>query len=42
MVARLALRQEDTLNHFGLDQNLMLFLQCGKGSWMPLLLETGR
>lgn len=42
MMARLAVRQEDTLNQLGLDCNLMMFLQRGRGSLMPTLLETGR
>ena len=42
MVARLTLRQEDTLNQLGLDTSLMMFLQCGRGSIMPTLLVFGR
>ena len=42
MLGRLVLRQEDTLNQLGLDRSLMLFLQCGKGSLMPYLLEQGK
>ena len=42
MVARLTLRQEDTLNQLSLDTSMMVFLQCGRGSIMPSLLETGR
>ena len=42
MVARLSLRQEDLLNQMSLDCGLMMFLQCGRGSVMPTLLETGR
>ena len=42
MLGRLVLRQEDTLNQLGLDRSLMVFLQCGKGSLMPSLLELGK
>ena len=42
MLSRLVLRQEDTLNQLGLDRSLMIFLQCGKGSLMPSLLELGK
>ena len=42
MLGRLVLRQEDTLNQLGLDRSLMIFLQCGKGSLMPSLLEQGK
>ena len=42
MVARLSLPREDALNQMSLDSGLMLFLQCGRGSIMPTMLETGR
>ena len=42
MLGRLVLRQEDTLNQLGLDRSLMMFIQCGKGSLMPHLLEQAK
>lgn len=40
MVARLCLRQEDQMNALNLDRSFLLFVQCGRGNLMPLMIET--
>ena len=40
MLARLCLRQEDMLNAMSMDRSFIIFLQCGKGNIMPLMLQT--
>ena len=42
MLARLRLRQEDQLNALAMDRSFIVFLQCGKGSVMPMLLQTSK
>lgn len=42
MLARLTLRQEYQLNQLALDRSFVMFLQCGKGSVMPLMLQTSK
>ena len=38
--ARLTLRQEDAISQLQLDKSFMFFIQCGRGSIMPILLLT--
>ena len=42
MLACLYLRQEDLLNIMSMDRSFMVFLQCGKGSLMPLMLQASK
>ena len=42
LLARLCLRQEDMLNAMLMDRSFIVFLQCGKGNIMPLMLQISK
>ena len=42
MLSRLTLRQEDQLNQLNLDRTFLLFIQAGKSSILPQLLQTSK